>query len=46
MLRKHYPVHATKLCPRDGNLLAYRKHLGKAQRRAFYCEAGQRRYGD
>jgi len=46
VLKKHYQVHTKKLCPRDGNMLTYRKQMGKAQRRAFYCEVCQRRYGD
>ncbi|MCW0373409.1 Formamidopyrimidine-DNA glycosylase [Xanthomonas sacchari] len=43
-LKKHYQVHTKTVCPRDGHLLAYRKQLGKAQRRAFFCEHCQRRY--
>jgi endonuclease-8 len=44
VLKKHWQVHAKKLCPRDGNLLSFQKSLGRAQRRAFYCEACQRLY--
>jgi endonuclease-8 len=44
VLKKHYQVHAKTHCPRDGTRLTYRKHLGRAQRRAFYCEACQRLY--
>jgi len=45
VLKKHYQVHTKTHCPRDGTRLAYRKHLGRAQRRAFFCEACQKRYG-
>lgn len=45
VLRQHYQVHTRTLCPRDGTRLSYRKHLGRAQRRAFWCDACQRRYG-
>ena len=44
-LKKHYQVHTKTTCPRDGTLLSYRKHLGRAQRRAFWCDTCQRRYG-
>ena len=44
VLRKHYQVHARTTCPRDGNRLTYRKHLGRAQRRAFFCEVCQKLY--
>ena len=44
VLKKHYQVHTKTTCPRDGNRLTYRKHLGRAQRRAFFCEACQTRY--
>ena len=44
-LRQHWQVHAKKACPRDGSPLAYARHLGRLQRRAFWCEACQRRYG-
>ena len=46
VLKKHYQVHTKTHCPRDGTRLSYRKHLGRAQRRAFYCEACQRLYRD
>jgi endonuclease-8 len=45
VLRKHYQVHTKTHCPRDGTRLTYRKHLGRAQRRAFFCEACQKLYG-
>ena len=44
VLRKHYQVHTKLYCPRDGARLSYRKHLGRAQRRAFWCETCQRLY--
>lgn len=44
VLRKHWQVHAKRTCPRDGAPLSYRQHLGKQQRRAFWCDACQRRY--
>jgi len=44
VLKKHYQVHTKTICPRDGNRLTYRKHLGRAQRRAFFCEVCQKRY--
>jgi endonuclease-8 len=44
VLRRHYQVHTRTLCPRDGQRLAYRKHLGLARRRAFFCEQCQRLY--
>jgi len=44
VLRKHYQVHTKLHCPRDGTRLSYRKHLGRAQRRAFWCETCQRLY--
>lgn len=44
-LRQHWQVHAKKTCPRDGTPLGYAKHLGRLQRRAFWCDTCQRRYG-
>jgi endonuclease-8 len=44
VLRKHYQVHTRTLCPRDGTRLSYAKHLGRAGRRAFWCDACQRLY--
>jgi endonuclease-8 len=44
VLRKHYQVHTKTICPRDGTRLSYRKHLGRAQRRAFFCETCQKLY--
>lgn len=45
VLRRHWQVHARTHCPRDGTRLSYRKHLGAKQRRAFWCDACQKRYG-
>lgn len=44
VLKKNYQVHTRTTCPRDGSPLQYRKHLGAARRRAFWCDACQRRY--
>src|SRR5690606_30178864 len=44
VLKKHYPVHTKTSCPRDGAPLSYRKHLGHARRRAFWCDTCQRLY--
>jgi endonuclease VIII len=44
VLRKHWQVHAKTICPRDGARLCYRKHLGRAQRRAFWCARCQKLY--
>lgn len=46
VLRKHYQVHTRTTCPRDGHRLSYRKHLGRARRRAFFCEHCQTLYND
>ena len=46
VLKKHYQVHTKTTCPRDGNRLSYRKHLGDKQRRAFFCERCQKLYRD
>src|SRR5690606_7350239 len=44
VLKKHYQVHTRTHCPRDGTRLTYRKELGRARRRAFFCETCQVRY--
>lgn len=44
VLRKNWQVHAKKTCPRDGTPLSYAKHLGKRQRRAFWCDTCQHLY--
>lgn len=46
VLKQHWQVHAKTACPRDGTPLEYRKALGRAGRRAFWCPACQRLYGD
>ncbi|GAB6194726.1 DNA-formamidopyrimidine glycosylase family protein [Lysobacter xanthus] len=45
-LRKHWQVHAKKTCPRDGAPLSFCRHLGKKERRAFWCDTCQRFYGE
>ncbi|MBD9368524.1 DNA-formamidopyrimidine glycosylase family protein [Xanthomonas sp. XNM01] len=45
-LKKHYQVHTKTTCPRDDTLLSYRRQLGRAQRRAFWCDHCQRLYDD
>lgn len=45
VLKKNYQVHTKTTCPRDGTPLSYCKHLGQAQRRAFWCATCQRLYG-
>ena len=45
VLKKHYQVHTKTTCPRDGTRLSYRKRLGQARRRAFWCDTCQRLYG-
>jgi endonuclease-8 len=44
VLRKHWQVHAKTICQRDGTRLSYLQHLGKRQRRAFWCDACQQLY--
>lgn len=44
VLKQHYQVHTKTICPRDGTRLSYRAKLGRAQRRAFFCEVCQKRY--
>lgn len=46
VLRKHWQVHAKRTCLRDGTPLSYRKQLGRAARRAFWCDTCQRLYGE
>lgn len=45
VLRDHWQVHNKSRCPRDGIPLT-RAHLGKTNRRSFFCERCQKRYGD
>lgn len=44
VLRKHWLVHNQSLCPRHHTKLQ-RAHLGKTNRRTFFCERCQKRYG-
>jgi endonuclease-8 len=43
VLKKHWLAHTKKICPRD-NIPFIKKHLGKTNRRSFYCEKCQVRY--
>jgi endonuclease-8 len=45
VLKKHWLAHTKTICPRCNIRFSYSPHLGKTQRRAFYCESCQRRYG-
>lgn len=42
-LKKHWLAHAKKMCPRD-NVALVKKHLGKTNRRSFYCTICQYLY--
>ena len=44
VLRKHWQVHAKTQCPRCGERLQYRAHLGTTARRAFFCGHCQKLY--
>ena len=44
VLKKHWLAHTKTLCPRCNIRFSYKAHLGKAKRRAFYCESCQRLY--
>lgn len=44
VLKKHYQVHTKTTCPRCGLRLQFRAKLGRAQRRAFFCDNCQRLY--
>ena len=44
VLKQHYQVHTKTICPRDGQRLAFRAHLGTRKRRAFFCERCQKLY--
>ncbi|KQZ27599.1 endonuclease [Duganella sp. Root1480D1] len=44
-LKKHWQVHNRRDCPRC-NIKLHRAHLGLTQRRTFWCERCQKRYGD
>ena len=43
-LRKHWLAHTKSICPRDHIPFTKVKHLGKTQRRAFFCDKCQRLY--
>ena len=40
VLKKHWLVHTRKICPRDGSFIT-KEHLGKTNRRTFYCNTCQ-----
>jgi len=44
-LKKHWQVHNRAVCPRC-NIKLHRAYLGLTQRRTFWCERCQKRYGD
>jgi endonuclease-8 len=44
VLKRHWQVHAKKLCPRCGRRLAFRAALGARRRRSFFCAHCQTRY--
>ena len=44
VLKKHWLAHTKRTCPRC-NIPFNKGHLGKTQRRSFYCENCQVRYG-
>jgi len=44
VLRAHWLAHTKTECPRDHVPLVRVKHMGKARRRAFYCEICQKLY--
>ena len=43
-LKKHWLAHTKKTCPRDHIPMIKVPHLGKAKRRAFFCEKCQKLY--
>ncbi len=43
VLRKHWLAHTKKICPRC-NISFTKRHLGKTNRRSFYCENCQLLY--
>jgi endonuclease-8 len=43
VLKKHWLVHTKKICPRDDSQII-KKHLGKTNRRTFYCNTCQKLY--
>ncbi len=44
VLKKHWLAHTKRTCPRC-NIPFTKAHLGRTQRRSFYCENCQLRYG-
>ncbi|HVF96893.1 MAG TPA: DNA-formamidopyrimidine glycosylase family protein [Flavisolibacter sp.] len=44
VLRKNWLVHTKKTCQRDETKIT-KEHLGKTDRRTFYCATCQKRYG-
>lgn len=44
VLKQHWLAHTKTICPRCNIRFTYKAKLGKAQRRAFYCESCQRLY--
>jgi endonuclease-8 len=44
VLKKHWLVHTKRTCPRC-NIPLTKAHLGRTERRSFYCERCQVRYG-
>jgi len=45
VLRKHWLAHTKRTCPRCA-VPFVKAHLGRTQRRSFFCERCQRRYDD
>jgi endonuclease-8 len=43
VLKKHWLAHTKKICPRDKTAFT-KKHLGKTNRRSFYCSTCQQLY--
>lgn len=43
VLKKNWKVHTKKTCPRDGTKIS-KAHLGKTDRRTFWCETCQKKY--
>ncbi|QNA87733.1 endonuclease [Massilia sp. Dwa41.01b] len=43
VLKQHWLAHAKKICPRC-NIPFHKAHLGRTNRRSFFCERCQKRY--
>jgi endonuclease-8 len=43
VLKKHWLAHAKTICPRC-NIRFHKAHLGRSNRRSFFCERCQKRY--